>query len=461
MTRQYFGTDGVRGIANAEPMTASTVLRLAMAAASHFRRGSHRHSVVIGKDTRLSGYMLEPALVAGFTSMGMDVLLVGPLPTPAISLLTRSMRCDLGVMISASHNPYQDNGIKLFGPDGYKLSDDTELEIESRMQSPFTDLPQGKMLGRAKRIDDAAGRYIEFVKASFPRHLRLDGLKIVIDCAHGAAYRVAPTILDELGATIIPIGITPNGTNINETCGATHPATMQEAVRLHQADLGIALDGDADRVIMADETGKILDGDTLLGLIARHLQQQNALHGGAVVSTIMSNLALENWLMAQGIALHRTPVGDRYVVEKMRESGCNLGGEQSGHIILGDRSATGDGLMAALQILAVLSESGQKLSELCQIFTPYPQILRNIRYESGNPLSDSRVISAKIAAESLLGKTGRMVLRKSGTEPLIRIMAEGENLAKVEESVQMVAEMVTLASVDGDSAVFMGESPPV
>ncbi|NKB56886.1 MAG: phosphoglucosamine mutase [Alphaproteobacteria bacterium] len=427
MTRKYFGTDGIRGRANSEPITPATVLRLAMAAGRRFRRGNHRHLVVIGKDTRLSGYMLEPALATGFISMGMDVDLVGPMPTPAVAMLTRSLRADLGVVISASHNPYQDNGIKLFGPDGYKLSDEEETAIETLMDEDKNSYAEAEALGRAKRLDDAPGRYTEFVKQAFPRGLRLDGLKIVVDCANGAAYRVAPAVFYELGAEVIPIGVQPDGTNINRECGATDTALMREQVVLHGADVGVALDGDADRMILADETGAILDGDQIMGLIARSWQQSERLRGGGIVATVMSNLGLERYLGGLGLELARTAVGDRYVVEHMRANGHNVGGEQSGHIILSDFGTTGDGLVAALQVLAVLVEEGRKVSEVCHIFDPLPQLLRNVRFNGGAPLENSKVIKAIKAGEASLGGAGRLVIRKSGTEPVIRVMAEGDD----------------------------------
>jgi phosphoglucosamine mutase len=426
MNRKYFGTDGIRGTANTEPMTAETALRVAMAAAGLFKRGDYRHRVVIGKDTRLSGYMLEPALTAGFIAKGMDVTLLGPLPTPAVSMLTKSLRADMGVMISASHNPYQDNGIKLFGPDGDKLSDDLEMQIEARMDGNLAeDHAAPEALGRASRLDDATGRYVEYAKATFSGG-RLEGLKIVVDCANGAAYKVAPTVLWELGAEVIPVAVSPDGRNINDHCGATHPQLMQEAVLLHQADLGIALDGDADRLIMADEKGNRIDGDQLMGLIAKTWAKSGRLKNKTLVATVMSNLGLERFLEKNGIAMLRTPVGDRYVVEAMREKGCNVGGEQSGHIIFSDFGATGDGLVAALQILSVICESGRKASEVCSVFKPVPQVLNNVRAD-GAVLEHKAVRAAIAAAEQTLGKAGRLVIRKSGTEPLVRVMAEGDD----------------------------------
>ncbi len=431
MTRKLFGTDGIRGTANVEPITAETALAVAKAAGRQFMRGDHRHTVVIGKDTRLSGYMLEPAMTAGFISVGMDVVLLGPLPTPAVGMLTRSLRADLGVMISASHNPYQDNGIKLFGPDGFKLSDEVEHEIEARIDNG-SKLAPPHQLGHAQRLDDALGRYIEFVKSSFPRGLRLDGLKVVVDCANGAAYRVAPKVLYELGAEVVSIGVYPDGFNINQRCGATDPERMQEAVITHSADFGIALDGDADRAILADERGQIVDGDQVMALVARSWLRDGRLAGDAVVATVMSNLGLERFLNDLGVGLERTPVGDRYVVERMRAGGFNVGGEQSGHIVLTDFATTGDGLIAALQVLAVVVEAGRPASEVTRLFDPLPQLLRNVRFNGGQPLEDDRVRAAIRDGESRLGKAGRLVIRKSGTEPLIRVMAEGEDEALID-----------------------------
>jgi len=431
MGRKYFGTDGIRGRANEAPITPDTVLRLAMAAAERFRRGDHRHVVVIGKDTRLSGYMLEPALTAGFISMGMDVALLSPMPTPAVAMLTRSMRADLGVVISASHNPYEDNGIKFFGPDGYKLSDQEESEIEALMDNGNFTLAPSARLGRARRMEDAPGRYIEFVKQTFPRGKRLDGLKVVVDCAHGAAYRVAPPVFWELGAEVIPVGVQPNGLNINQNCGATDPAMMCEQVVAHGADIGIALDGDADRLIIADEHGQRLDGDQLMALIASSWHRQGRLRGGGVVATVMSNLGFERYLNGLGLDMVRTPVGDRYVVEHMVNHQFNVGGEQSGHIILNDYVTTGDALIAALQVLAVVSETNRPVSEVCRVFEPVPQLLRNVRFKGGKPLEDASVKSAITDAETKLGAAGRLVIRPSGTEPVIRVMAEGDDPAMV------------------------------
>jgi phosphoglucosamine mutase len=442
MSRSLFGTDGIRGTANIPPMTADVALKVAMAAAAEFRRGDHRHLVVIGKDTRLSGYMLEPALTAGFISMGLDVTLVGPVPTPAVAFLTRSLRADLGVMISASHNPFEDNGIKLFGPDGYKLSDEVETAIETRMLGPLDEhLAPAAALGRARRLDDAAGRYIEAVKATFPRGLRLEGLRIVVDCANGAAYKVAPTVLWELGAEVIPVAVAPDGLNINRDCGATHPRRMQEEVVAKRADIGLALDGDADRLIVCDERGRIIDGDQIMALIARRLADGGALKGGAVVATVMSNLGLERYLKARGIGLVRTPVGDRYVVERMRADGFNVGGEQSGHLVLGDHATTGDGLVAALQVLAAMQEAREPASAVTAQFDPVPQVLRNVRYTGRPPLEADTVVAAIAAAETLLAGSGRLLIRKSGTEPLIRVMAEGDDADLV---AAVVADLCTV-----------------
>jgi phosphoglucosamine mutase len=428
-------------------MSPETALRVGLAAGLQFVRGNHRHQVIIGKDTRLSGYMLEPALVAGFTSAGMDVLLVGPLPTPAIAMLTRSMRADLGVMISASHNSFEDNGIKLFGPDGFKLSDETEFEIEELMQTDLSArLAAPTKLGRARRLDDAAGRYIESAKASFPRGLTLDGLKIVVDCAHGAAYRVAPTVLSELGAEVIRVGVSPDGFNINKECGSTQPAQLCAEVLAQGADLGIALDGDADRVLLADERGQLIDGDQVLALIAQSWARDGRLRGGGVVATVMSNLGLERFLAAKGIALQRTQVGDRYVVERMRETGINVGGEQSGHMILSDFATTGDGLVAALQVLATVMTEARPASEVCRRFTPLPQRLRNVRFSGGTPLADPRVVAAVREVEALLAGSGRLLLRPSGTEPLIRVMAEGEDEALVVRVVDELCAVIARAS---------------
>jgi len=456
MTRKLFGTDGIRGTANVDPMTANMALKIASAAGRHFRNGDHRHTVIIGKDTRLSGYLLEPAMTAGFVSMGMDVILVGPMPTPAVAMLTRSMRADLGVMISASHNPFQDNGIKLFGPDGYKLSDGDEAEIEARLSGSFVeDLAEPAALGRARRLDDAQGRYIEFVKSSFPRGLRLDGLKIVVDCANGAAYRVAPQILWELGAEIIKIGVDPDGLNINKGCGATDSAAMREAVVMHDAHLGIALDGDADRLIMADENGAQVDGDQLMAVIGESWAADGRLEGGGVVATIMSNLGLERHLEGLGLSLARAAVGDRYVVEKMRSDGFNVGGEQSGHIVLSDYATTGDGIAAALQVLAVVQRRGEPASRICRAFAPVPQILRNVRFSArvgATPLEAEPVKAAIEQANHQLEGVGRLVIRKSGTEPLIRVMAEGDDENLVASVVDTICQTVAAADIDQTAA---------
>jgi phosphoglucosamine mutase len=441
MTRKFFGTDGIRGLTNAEPMTAQTALCVGMAAGAHFLRGDHRHRVVIGKDTRLSGYMVESAMVAGFTSVGMDVVLVGPMPTPAVAMLTRSMRADLGVMISASHNPFADNGIKLFGPDGYKLSDETERAIEKRLeQGPK--LAKPGLIGRAWRIDDARGRYVQFAKDTFPQHLRLDGLKVVVDCANGAAYHVAPEALWELGAEVVPLGVAPDGLNINKDCGSTHPELLRETVVASGADIGLALDGDADRLIVVDEKGQLVDGDQLMALIALGAQRRGELKGAAVVATVMSNLGLERKLRDAGLKLVRTQVGDRYVLEEMRRSGCNVGGEQSGHIILTDHSTTGDGLVAGLQVLAALVEAQEPASTLLRQFEPLPQLLKNVRFNGGAPLETDSVRKRIAAAEAELAGRGRLVIRKSGTEPLIRVMAEGDDLTLVERVVDDICEAV-------------------
>ncbi len=441
--RRLFGTDGIRGKANVAPMDASTALRLGQAAGTFFNRGSHRHRVVIGKDTRLSGYLMEAALAAGFIGAGMDVVLLGPLPTPAVALLTRSMRADLGVMISASHNPYEDNGIKLFGPDGLKLSDAQEAEIEALMAGDLTAamVPPSK-LGRASRMDDSAGRYIEAVKSAVPRGLTLEGLRIVVDCAHGAAYKVAPTVLWELGAEVVSIGVAPDGFNINKGVGSTAPAQLAALVKERRADLGIALDGDADRLVLVDEEGTVIDGDQILALIASSWHARGALRGGEVVATVMSNMGLERFLKQRGLGLQRTPVGDRYVGERMREQGCNLGGEQSGHVIMSDFGTTGDGLIAALQVLAVLVEQRRPASQVLNCFTPLPQRLVNIRFAGPSPLKDPAVQAAIREQEAALGERGRVLIRASGTEPLIRVMVEAEDQGLMDESVELLAELI-------------------
>ncbi|MFA7584790.1 MAG: phosphoglucosamine mutase [Novosphingobium sp.] len=439
--RSYFGTDGIRGRTNAGVMTAEIAMKVGQAAGTHFLRGSHRHRVVIGKDTRLSGYMLENALVAGFTSVGMDVVLLGPLPTPAIALLTRELRADVGVMISASHNPYEDNGIKLFGPDGFKLSDEDELAIESMlgMTLPLADAPD---IGRARRIDDAPGRYIHAVKSSLPDNIRLDGLKIVLDCAHGAAYQVAPAALWELGADVVSIGVAPNGKNINDKCGSTHVDLLKETVVASGADVGIALDGDADRLIVVDENGRTVDGDQIMALIGCRWARAGRLRGNGVVATVMSNLGLERYLRGHGLDLIRTKVGDRHVLEAMRAGGYNVGGEQSGHMIMLDYATTGDGTVAALQVLAAMIQSGKRASEEFHLFDPVPQLLKNVRFAGGKPLDDARVKAVIAEAEAQLNGRGRLVIRPSGTEPVIRVMAEGDDAAQVETVVDAVCDAV-------------------
>ena len=445
MGRRYFGTDGIRGLTNTVPMTPEIAMRVGQAAGAKFLRGDHKHRVVIGKDTRLSGYMMESALIAGFTSVGMDVVMVGPVPTPAVAMLTRSMRADLGVMISASHNAYQDNGIKLFGPDGYKLSDADELEIEVLLEAE-PKLAAPEHIGRAKKIEDARGRYIHFAKSTFPDHLRLDGLKLVVDCANGAAYNVAPSALWELGADVEVIGVNPNGFNINDDVGSTKPAALQKKVVESGAHIGIALDGDADRIIIVDERGQIVDGDQLMALVTRSWHAAGRLKGGGLVATVMSNLGLERYLGGLGLALERAKVGDRYVLEAMRAKGFNVGGEQSGHIILSDYSTTGDGLVAALQVLAVLVEDGRPASEVLTLFEPLPQLLKNVRFNGGQPLDTDSVKGVIAAAEARLSGTGRLVIRKSGTEPLIRVMAEGEDMGLVERVVDEICEAVAKAA---------------
>ena len=440
--RKYFGTDGIRGRANTFPMTAEVAYRVGMAAGKKFMSEDDRRPlVVIGKDPRLSGYMIEPALVAGFTSVGMDVRLFGPLPTPGVALMTRSMRADLGVMISASHNGFADNGIKLFGPDGYKLSDEVELDIEARMDGNILDgLAEAHCLGRVARVDDAQWRYVEIAKATFPRHLRLNGLRVVIDCANGAAYKVAPLALYELGAEVFSVGVTPDGININEKCGSTQPQTMVEKVKELRADIGIALDGDADRVVICDEHGQIVDGDQIMAIIAGNWASRGLLHGKGVVATVMSNLGLERFLSSKKLTLERTKVGDRYVMERMREGGFNLGGEQSGHVIMLDHATTGDGLIAALQVLAVLVESGKPMSQLGRQFETVPQVLKNVKYTGSSPLESDHVKQAIRDGEAMLKGSGRVLVRPSGTEPLIRVMAEGDDEKQVKTVVNQIAE---------------------
>ena len=445
MVRQYFGTDGIRGLTNAGIMTAAIAMKVGQAAGTHFLRGKHRHRVVIGKDTRLSGYMLENALVAGFTSVGMDVVLLGPMPTPGVALLTRELRADVGVMISASHNPYMDNGIKLFGPDGFKLSDADELAIEAMLGVDQALAPAAE-IGRARRIDDARGRYIHAVKASLPDDVRLDGLKIVVDCANGAAYQVAPSAVWELGAEVITLGVNPNGININDACGSTHLDLIKQTVVASGAHIGLALDGDADRLIVVDERGQTVDGDQLMALIGTQLAARGQLRGGGVVATVMSNLGLERFLHGQGLTLERTKVGDRHVLEKMKADGFNLGGEQSGHMILLDHATTGDGTIAALQVLAALVQSGQKASELLHLFDPVPQLLKNVRFAGGKPLDNTKVQAVIAEAEAQLAGKGRLVIRPSGTEPVIRVMAEGDDAAEVEQVVDAICAAVQEAA---------------
>ena len=446
MTRHYFGTDGIRGRAN-KVITPELALRVGQAAGLLFKNGDHRHRVLIGKDTRLSGYMIETALVAGFTSVGMDVLLTGPIPTPAVGVLSRSMRADLGVMISASHNPFDDNGIKLFGPDGFKLSDEVEAKIEKLLDSDLTaQLAQSNDLGRARRIDGVQDRYIEFAKLTLPKTVSLEGLRVVIDCANGAAYRVAPGALWEMGADVISIGVDPDGFNINKDCGSTDLRAVSAKVREMRADIGIALDGDADRVMIVDERGHAVDGDQLLAVIAESWKEDRRLQRPGVVATVMSNLGLERHLGGVGIELVRTPVGDRYVLERMRNDGYNVGGEQSGHIILSDYTTTGDGFVTALQVLAVVKRSGKSVSEVCHRFEPLPQVLKNVRYKNGKPLENAGVRSAIASAEKKLGRGGRLIVRPSGTEPVIRVMGEGDDKRLVEAVVDDVAEAVAAAA---------------
>ncbi len=444
MTRNYFGTDGIRGKANSFPMTAEIAMKVGMAAGVAFQRGDHRHRVVLGKDTRLSGYMIENALVAGFCAAGMDVFLLGPVPTPAVSMLARSLRADIGVMISASHNAFQDNGIKLFGPDGYKLSDEIEGRIEKLLDQDLTkSLASPTALGRAKRIDGVHDRYIEFAKRTLPRSMSLSGLRVVVDCANGAAYKVAPAALWELGAEVITINNEPNGFNINEECGSTHPLGLCKKVHEVRADIGIALDGDADRVVIVDEKGRVVDGDQIMALIAQSWHEANRLAGGGVVATIMSNLGLERFLTDLKLGLHRTKVGDRYVVEHMRAHGYNVGGEQSGHIVLSDFSTTGDGLLAALQVLACIKREDRPASEVLAKFEPVPQLLKNVRFAGGKPLESASVQAAIEDARSRLGETGRLVIRPSGTEPLIRVMAESDDKALIEDVVNDIVGVIS------------------
>jgi phosphoglucosamine mutase len=443
MTRRYFGTDGIRGLANKAPMTADIAMKVGMAAGLAFQRGGHRHRVVIGKDTRLSGYMIENAMVAGFCAAGMDVFLLGPIPTPAVAMLARSLRADLGVMISASHNPYHDNGIKLFGPDGYKLSDEIELRIEELIETDLQpSMAEPEMLGRAKRIDGVHDRYIESAKRTMPRSMSLTGLRVVVDCANGAAYKVAPAALWELGAEVVAINDEPNGFNINQECGSTHPVGLTKKVHEVRADLGIALDGDADRMVIVDENGVIVDGDQIMALIAESWNEGERLAGGGVVATVMSNLGLERFLTDAGLSLHRTKVGDRYVVEYMRAHGLNVGGEQSGHIVLSDFSTTGDGLVAALQVLACIKRADRPASEVCRKFEPVPQVLKNVRFSGGKPLESDPVKAAIEDARNRLGTSGRLVIRPSGTEPLIRVMAEADDRSLVEKVVNDIVGVI-------------------
>jgi phosphoglucosamine mutase len=447
MARQYFGTDGIRGLANKHPMTSEIALKVGMAAGKQFSNGARRHRVVIGKDTRLSGYMIESALMSGFTAVGMDVFLLGPMPTPAVAMLTRSLRADLGVMISASHNPYADNGIKFFDPDGYKLSDEVEQRIETLMEAPTSELlAPSDRIGRATRIDSAQERYIEFAKRTLPRNIRLDDLRIVIDCANGAGYKVAPDALWELGAEVIKIGVDPDGRNINHKCGSTSPEALCEKVREMRADIGIALDGDADRVVLVDEKGRIVDGDQIMAVIAESWHRRGKLSAGGVVATVMSNLGLERYLKGVGLGLVRTPVGDRYVVEHMRKHGYNIGGEQSGHIVLSDFTTTGDGLIAALQVLSVAVGTNRPVSEVCQRFDPLPQLLKNVRYANGSPLEQEPVKKAIDVGRQRLGGQGRLVIRPSGTEPVIRVMAEGDDEGLVHQVVGDIVEAVRKAA---------------
>ncbi len=445
MSRKFFGTDGIRGRTNAGVMTAETAMRVGQAAGRHFVRGGHRHRVVIGKDTRLSGYMMESALVAGFTSVGIDVIMTGPLPTPAIALLTREMRADMGVMISASHNLFADNGIKLFGPDGFKLSDEAELEIERLMQTDIPLAPAEK-IGRARRIDDARGRYIHAIKDSVASEVRFDDLKVVVDCANGAAYQVAPSAIWELGAEVVTLGVTPNGTNINDGVGSTAIEALQAKVVEENAHIGIALDGDADRLIVVDEKGRAVDGDQIMALIASRMHEKGALRGGGVVATVMSNLGLERYLDSLGLTLERTKVGDRYVLERMKAGGFNVGGEQSGHMILLDHATTGDGSVAALRVLTSLVRSQKPASEILHLFDPVPQLLKNVRYEGGTPLDNATVKSVIADAEGELEGKGRLVIRPSGTEPVIRVMAEGDDSSQVEQVVDRVCDAVRTAA---------------
>jgi len=443
MARKYFGTDGIRGLANGQKLTPDLAMRVGMAAGLKFVRGDHRNRVVIGKDTRRSGYMIENALAAGFTAVGMDVYFLGPMPTPAVAMLTRSLRADLGVMISASHNPFDDNGIKLFRPDGFKLSDEVEAQIEELMDGDiFGQLSQGRDIGRAHRDEAAQTRYIEYAKRTLPKNIDLTGLRVVIDCANGAAYKVAPVALWELGAEVVPIGVEPNGFNINDEVGSTATAAIQAKVREVRADIGIALDGDADRVVVVDERGEVVDGDQLMAVIAQSWHARGELRGNGIVATIMSNLGLERYLASLGLGLDRTKVGDRYVLESMRANGFNVGGEQSGHIILSDFTTTGDGLVAALQLLAVVKEADQRVSDVCHRFEKVPQRLTNVRFKAGKPLDHKRVVQVIAESRDRLGKDGRLVIRESGTEPVIRVMAESDDAGLVEAVVEEIATTI-------------------
>ena len=452
MGRRYFGTDGIRGRANGV-ITPDLAMKVGQATGLLFQRGDHRHRVVIGKDTRLSGYMIEYAMVGGFTSVGMDVMLLGPVPTPAVAMLTRSMRADVGVMISASHNPFEDNGIKLFGPDGYKLDDDTEAEIERMLDGNLgSRLSGSRALGRAKRIESVHARYIEFAKRTLPRNLSLEGLRVVVDCANGAAYKVAPEALWELGAEVFSIGIEPDGFNINHNVGSTAPDALVRKVREMRADVGIALDGDADRLLMVDERGSVIDGDQLMAVIAESWQEDGRLSKPGIVTTVMSNLGLERFLGGLGLETIRTAVGDRYVLEHMRQHGHNVGGEQSGHIILSDYSTTGDGLVAALQVLAVVKRKNRPVSEVCHRFEPLPQVLKNVR-ASGTMLARGDVMAAIEAQRGRLGSSGRLLIRPSGTEPVIRVMGEGDDRDLVESVVETVCEALRAVQVTAVAAV--------
>jgi phosphoglucosamine mutase len=446
MSKRYFGTDGIRGRANSFPMTPEIAMRVGMAAGMSFQRGTHRHRVVIGKDTRLSGYMIENALVAGFCAAGMDVFLLGPIPTPAVAMLSRSLRADIGVMISASHNPYHDNGIKLFGPDGYKLSDEIEARIETLLENEADiSLADADGLGRAKRVDGVHDRYIEFAKRTLPGGVSLSGMRVVVDCANGAAYKVAPAALWELGAEVITINGEPNGFNINKDCGSTNPLGLCKKVHEVRADVGIALDGDADRMVIVDENGTVIDGDQVMAMIAETWHQNGRLAGGGIVATVMSNLGLERFLGESGLSLLRTQVGDRYVVEHMRQHGLNVGGEQSGHIILSDFSTTGDGLVSALQVLACIQRTDRPASEVCRKFEPVPQILKNVRFSGSKPLESAPVKAVIEDARNRLGASGRLVIRASGTEPLIRVMAESDDRALVEKVVNDIVGVIAEA----------------